>query len=217
VVFQSAQVVGVAGDNQTYRVGQKPPLLFYAPDSPTELLDTSLLVRTQSDAKNLQVPAREQVYALEPVLRLWVKTFDELIQNDGDVLTSRAASELAAGLGSLALLLAAIGVYGVMSWSVAQRTREIGIRMALGAETRDVLRLVLRQAMRLVLLGAVIGVAASIAVTQAMKSMLFGLSPTDPATYAVVTSFLVLVALLACYLPARRATKVDPMVALRYE
>jgi putative ABC transport system permease protein len=113
--------------------------------------------------------------------------------------------------------MAAIGVYGVMAWSVAQRTREIGIRMALGAETRDVVKLVLRQAMRLVLLGAVIGLAGSVAVSQVIKSFLFGLSTTDPATYLGVSSLLVLVALVACYIPARRATKVDPMVALRYE
>jgi putative ABC transport system permease protein len=217
VVFPSAQVIGVARDNQTYRVGQIPPLFFYAPQRPSEWLDTALLVRTKRDAASIKEAARKEVHALEPVLRLSVNTVEELIEKDKAVLVSRVASELALGLGGLALFLASIGVYGVMAGSVAQRTREIGIRMALGAKTRDVLKLVLRQAMRLVLLGAVIGVSASFAVTQVIKSLLFGLSTADPATYALVPSLLVLVALLACYIPARRATRVDPMVALRFE
>ena len=217
VVLPSAQVVGVARDSQTYRIGQIPPLFLYAPQEPNELMDTALLVRTVRDGATLKEAVRREAYALEPVLRLGVNTMEELIGKDKTILVSRAAAELAASLGGLALLLAAIGVYGVMAWSVAQRTREIGIRMALGAETRDVLKLVLRQAMKLVLLGAVIGVAASLAVTQIMRSMLFGLSTIDPVTYLAVTSLLVSVALLACYIPARRATKVDPMIALRYE
>ncbi|MGH9850563.1 MAG: FtsX-like permease family protein [Blastocatellia bacterium] len=141
---------------------------------------------------------------------------EERIAKDSSIGEARAVSELAACLGGLALLLAAIGIYGVMAWSVAQRTREIGIRMALGAESRDVLRLVIAQGMRLALLGAVIGIAVSLAVTQVMKSMLFGLSAMDPVTYAGVTLLLSLVALAACWLPARRATKVDPLAALRH-
>ena len=104
-----------------------------------------------------------------------------------------------------------------MAWSVAQRTREIGIRMAMGAQRRNVLSLVLTQGMKLVCLGIAIGLAGSVAITRVMTSQLFGLSPTDPLTFAAVTALLTLVALLACYLPARRATKVDPLVALRYE
>jgi putative ABC transport system permease protein len=130
---------------------------------------------------------------------------------------ARAASELSAFLGALALSLAAVGIYGVMAWSVSQRTREIGIRMALGAEADDVLKLVLKQGMKLALFGIVIGVAASLAFMKVMKSMLFGLSATDPLTYALVVSLMAMVALLACYIPARRATRVNPMVALRTE
>ena len=217
VIFPAAEVIGVARDNQSYRVGQNPPIFIYTPETPSEWLDMSVLVRTENDAAELKQAVRREALALEPVLRLWVNTTHELFEKDKAVQVSRAASELAAGLGGLALMLAAIGVYGVMTWSVAQRTREIGIRMALGAETRDVVGLVLRQAMRLVLLGAAIGLAASFAVSQVIKSMLFGLSTTDPFTYAAVTSLIVFVALVACYLPARRATRVDPMVALRYE
>jgi macrolide transport system ATP-binding/permease protein len=217
VILPRGQVIGVARDNQIYRVGQIPPLYVYVPQELPGEMDTVVLVRAKGDAASLKEQARKEAHALEPVLRLFVGTMEERITRDKNVLSTRAASELAAFLGGLALLLAALGLYGVMAWSVAQRTREIGIRMALGAERRAVLALVLRQGMRLVLFGVVLGVAASLAVTQVMKSMLFGLSATDPATYAGVTLLLMGVALLACYLPARRATKVDPLVALRCE
>jgi macrolide transport system ATP-binding/permease protein len=218
IEFQSAQVIGVAQDNQTYRVGQESPFFFYAtqPQTP-EWMDTAILVRTSGDAAAFKSSVTKETYALEPVLRLDVSTMHEIAANDNNVSETRAASELATGLGGLALLLAAIGIYGVMAWSVSQRTREIGIRMALGAQGRDVLRLVLRQGMRLVLIGVVVGLPLSLAVTQLMKRMLFGLSPTDPLTLVTVSALLSFVALSACYIPARKATKVDPLVALRYE
>lgn len=178
-------------------------------------MDTTVLVRTTLDAAALKDSARREAYAVEPVLRLFVNTFEERIAGEQAIMS--AASHGATALGVLALLLAVIGLYGVMAWLVVQRTREIGIRMALGAQSHNVLALVLRQGMKLVLMGAVIGIPVSLAAMRLLSSLLVGLTTTDALTVGLVTALLVGVTLLACYLPARRATRVDPLETLRYE
>jgi predicted permease len=214
-LFSSAQVVGVARDNQIYRSGETPQLLVYIPGATPGEMDTSVLVRTTSDAAALKDLARREAYAIEPVLRLDVDTFEELIAGQQTIMT--AASHGATALGVLALMLAVIGLYGVMAWLVVQRTREIGIRMALGAQAHNVLVLVLAQGMKLVLIGLLIGIPVSLAAAQVLSSMLIGLTTSDALAIGGVTLLLVGVTLLACYLPARRATRVDPLETLRYE
>jgi ABC-type antimicrobial peptide transport system permease subunit len=215
VIVSSAQVVGVARDNRIYSSGETPPLMVYLPGAAPGEMDTTLLVRTTTDAAALKELARREAYAVEPVLRLSVNTFEERIANEQVIMS--AASHGATVLGTLALILAVIGLYGVMAWSVIQRTREIGIRMALGAQAHNVLTLVLKQGMKLVLIGAIIGIPASLGLARLLSSMLIGLTTTDVLTIGVVTALLVAVTLLACYLPARRATRVDPLETLRYE
>jgi len=214
-IFSSAQVVGVARDNQMYRSGDTPPLIVYVPGASPGEMDTAVLVRTTTDAASLKELARREAFAVEPVLRLFVKTFEERIAWEQGIMS--AASHGATALGTLALMLAVIGLYGVMAWLVVQRTREIGIRMALGAQAHNVVVLVLSQGMKLVLIGAVIGIPASLGVARLLSSMLVGLTTTDALTIGVVTALLIGVTLLACYIPARRATRVDPLETLRYE
>ena len=175
-----------------------------------------LAVQTSVPPGSLTSAIREQVRALDPDQPVSnIRTMDELLDR---ALSQAKFSLLLFGLfAALALVLAAIGIYGVMTTAVTQRTHEIGLRMALGAQKRDVLRMVIGQGMILVLIGIAAGLASAVALTRLMATLLFGVSPTDPMTLAVITSLLAVVAMLACYIPARRATKVDPMVALRYE
>ena len=133
-------------------------------------------------------------------------------------LGSRRFNVLLVGVfGIVALLLATTGVYGVMAYSVSRRTREIGVRVALGARSRDVLTMILRQGMRTIVIGVLVGLIGSLILTRTLSSFLFGVTATDPLTFAAVVALLTTTAFMACYIPARRATKVDPMVALRYE
>jgi putative ABC transport system permease protein len=158
---------------------------------------------------------RQVVRSLDSQLPVNFKTLDQVFASS---LDQRRFSLVIFGVfGCVALLLAAMGIYGVTSYAVAQRTQEIGIRIALGARMSDVLKLVLGSGMSLVLIGAALGVAGAFAATRVMSNLLFGVAPTDFATFTTVVVVLVVVALVACYIPARRATKVDPLEALRYE
>ena len=175
-----------------------------------------LAVRSSTASERLLTSIREQIAALDPDQPVTnVATMEERL---GKTLASARFSMLLLGLfAGVALLLAAVGIYGVMSYVVTQRTHEVGIRMALGAQASDVLRLVVGQGMKVALIGIGIGLIAAVALTRVMRTLLFGVSTTDPVTFMIISLLLAAVALIACFVPARRATKVDPMVALRYE
>ncbi|MBA2341569.1 MAG: ABC transporter permease, partial [Pyrinomonadaceae bacterium] len=210
------EVVGVAKDYKYVSLGERPHAFIYQSLLQNYNNHATLLVRTRTEPSAAIPAIRRTVQSLDATLPVYdVKTLTEHMSFS--LLPAHAAAGLLGSFGILALALAALGIYGVMSYAVAGRTREIGVRMALGARGADVLRLVLRQGMTLVALGVALGLVAAYAATRMLKSLLYSVSTSDPVTFAVVTLLLAIVALLACYIPARRATKVDPMVALRYE
>jgi putative ABC transport system permease protein len=176
----------------------------------------TLLIRTAAEPSQSVAALRRALREIEPNQAVTdIQPLAKVLAES--VAPHRFRTALLSLFALVAMLLAGLGIYGVMSYSVAQRTREIGIRVTLGAETRDVLRLVLRQGLTLTFTGVTIGVAAAFALTRLMKALLFGVSATDPLTFGVIVVLLTGVALLACFIPARRATKVDPLVALRCE
>ncbi len=208
-----ATVVGVVATAQLKDLTEESKGTFYLP---TYSGRSTLVVRTTGDPRTLTQAIRQQVQAVDGNQPIYdVKTMDQRVSATLD--TRRFAVVLLGMFGGLAILLAAIGVYGVLAFAVAQRRREIGIRMALGAQARDVLQMVIKQGMSVVLWGVTLGFAGAYLLTRLMQSLLFGVTATDPLTFGGVSLLLSLVAVLACYIPARRATKVDPLVALRYE
>jgi putative ABC transport system permease protein len=176
----------------------------------------TIVVRTEGEPLSLAPAAQREIQAIDPDQPVAdVRTMEQLIATS--VARARFNALLLALFAALALILASVGIYGVMAYAVVQRTREIGIRIALGAQSRDVLKMIVGQGMMLTLIGVGLGLVGAFALTRLMSSLLFGVSATDPLTFAVVSFLLSAVAFLACYIPARRATRVDPMVALRYE
>ncbi len=209
-------IVGVVGNvrHLGLDIEPRPEVYYHTNTSPPT--GPVFVIRTTSDPKNLIAAARAKVRELDRNLPIGnVNTMEELVAQS--VAPRRFGMILLGIFAALALLLAGIGLYGVMSYAVTQRTQEIGIRLALGAQRRDVLKLVIGQGMALTAAGIGLGLAAAFALTRLMAGLLFGVKATDPLTFAFIALLLTGVALLACYLPARRAMKVDPMVALRYE
>jgi putative ABC transport system permease protein len=210
------EIIGVVRTAKYRNLREAPLPFIYIPLAQEMQPNMTLLVRTVSDPSSVLPAMRSQLRQLDKDVAVYsVKTMTEQIE--AALSPDRMTAVLLGIFGAAALLLATVGLYGVMSYSVAQRTHEIGVRMALGAQALDVLRMVVRNGMTLSLIGLAIGLAAAFAFTRVMSTLLFEVTPTDAMTYAIVSVGLLFVALLACYIPARRATKVDPLVALRYE
>jgi putative ABC transport system permease protein len=218
-------VVGIVGDVNDGPLGSKPGPHFYLPylQLPDDyivynnvILPINLVVRTSTAPTSLTSAVVAQIHSLDPQLAVAnIRTMDQEMASS--VAAPKFNTFVLGLFAFLALFLAAIGIYGVLAYAVAQQSHEIGIRMALGAQRRDVMRLVLVRGARLALAGTAIGLLASFGLTRLMSSLLYGISASDPLTFAAVAIVLVAVALLACYIPAHRAMRVDPLVALRYE
>jgi len=210
------EVVGVVGTTIIGAVGEDPQPVAYVPIRQQYSPQGSLLVRTTGNPEAMMGAVRAQVNQLDRNLALTNGQTVEQLLSQG-LWAARMGAALLGLFGLLALILASIGIYGVLSYSVTQRTSEIGIRMALGAQSQQVLKLVLRQGMLLAGIGVLVGVAIALPITRFASTLLYGVSVWDPLTYISITLLLMAVAFLACYVPARRATRIDPLVALRFE
>src|SRR5215470_9428774 len=208
-------VIGVVGDVRSQSLEREARPAFYVSYGHFSFPALTIVVRTGAPPEAMTAALRAQVYALDHDLPVYnIRPMEQIVSNAAG--QPRFQTLLLGLFSAAALLLAAIGIYGVMAYTITQRTHEIGVRMALGARTRDTLRHVLGQGMKLVLIGATLGLAGAFVAARALKSMLFGVSPADPLTFAAVTVFPTFVAFTACWIPARRATQVDPLVALRH-
>jgi predicted permease len=210
------EIIGVVKDVKYYSLTENPRPLVYYPHAQDPGPLQNFAVRFSGRPETVVPQIRQMIRSVNPNLPV-----DEVVtladHIDRSLTQQKLVARLASFFGLLALLLACIGLYGVLSYSVSQRKAEIGVRMALGATTADVLKLILKGGMTLVLLGVVLGIAGAFAVTRLAKALLFGVKPSDPLTFVAVAALLIVVAIIACYIPARRATKVDPLTALRYE
>jgi predicted permease len=210
------RIVGVAADGKYFNISEEPRPFVWTPMSQDYASSAAVVVRTKGAPEAMFANVRREIQGLDPNLPLFdVKTLNDHMKLA--LFPARIAAMVLGVFGLVALVLSAIGIYGITSYAVAQRTREIGIRLALGAQLGDVLKLVLSHGVKLTIIGVAIGLLGAYLVTRAITSVLYGVSATDPLTFVGVSLLLVSVALLACYVPARKATKVDPLVALRYE
>jgi putative ABC transport system permease protein len=214
----SAAIVGVVGDSKQDSVESQAKPELYEPyaQHPFASFLVTFAIRTASDPLDVAMAVRQAVHQVDndqPVIQL--RSMQEVISES--IWRQHVSASLLGIFAAIALVLAAVGIYGVISYSISRRTHELGIRSALGATRRDVLELVLRDGLRLTLIGVVAGIILAFGLTRTLRSLLFGVTSTDPVTFAGMVVLLVTTALLACYIPARRVTNVDPMVALRYE
>jgi putative ABC transport system permease protein len=215
-VEMTATVVGIVGDAKHYALDEEQQPQAYVSYAQDPGIFATLVARTNGDPMSYAAAVREAVWSVDSEQPVWkIRSVESLIERD--VAIAKQITSLMTIFGFIALTLAALGIYGVISYSVSQRTQEIGVRMALGAGKGDVLRLVVGGGFVLTLIGIVVGVAASLGLSQLMSGLLFGVSPTDPLTFVLVPAILAAVAFVACYVPARRAARVEPTVALRYE
>lgn len=209
-------IVGIVSDVSQYALDKRAPMQIYLPHAQVPTRFNTVVVKTTNDPTAMIGAIRREILAVDKDQAVFnVTTLEQLLGDS--ILVRKFFMLLLLVFAALALILAAVGIYGVMSYVASQRTYEIGIRMALGAQTRDVLKLIIGNGMALALIGVVAGLAGAFALTRLMAGLLFGVTATDAVTFISVSAGLIFVALLACYIPARRATKIDPLVALRYE
>ena len=210
------EIVGIAKDVKYRSLREAPQPFLYLPLLQDYRSNMILVTRTAVEPEKMSQSVRAEVAALDPQIPIFnVQTFEEHVGIS--LYLQRMAATLLSIFGLLALSLVAIGLYGVMAYSVSQRTRELGIRVSVGAERRDIFKLILGQGVVISVVGLLAGLVAALAVTRLTARLLYGVSATDPVTFIVIALLLLCVTLLACYFPARRATKVDPMTALRFE
>ena len=211
------EIIGVVGDTKTGSLTTDGGAQIYVPHAQDAGWNfMGLVIRTTGDAAAFAPTLRREVQALDKDQPIYsVRTMDDVVANA--LGTRRVSMQLFAVFACAALLLAALGIYGVMAYSVTQRTQEIGIRMALGAQMRHIMQLILKHGVALVVLGVVVGLVAAVLFTRLMAHLLYGVTATDPLTFGAIALLLTFIALVACYLPARRAAHVDPVIALRSE
>lgn len=212
------EIVGVVDDERVGALDEEASSVVYRPFSQDPWTKLALIVRAEGDPQGVINAVRGQLQDIDGELAPYsVATMEQVINDTPSIFLRRYPALLMAVFASVALILAAVGIYGVISYGVSQRTHEIGIRMALGAQASDVLRLIVQQGMIVTFTGIVIGLAASLALTRLLGTLLFEVSPTDPLTFTGVAALLLIVSFMACYLPARRAAKVDPLTAVRHD